>query len=483
MLTKPITLAGTATPTAGGGTTPSAGTSGVDYASMTRTERAQAGLTAQEQAQYSIASEYDLNPNDVNALWDPGSVNEGNKYAMAGGSDPKIARNPIWLRQQGDRLPTSFEMANPWAYDAKREPIIGNGGETLDPNNGDPAAWDKWLNAGYVPPSGTPAYKAFADALSSKGETLNETIQRMELTGSLGQTLQVYPSGLTQVTNKDAIPQSNAMVYNPPAYRTTQNADGTTSSTALSVGWDGKPAGWTVQSDIATSPKNVVATSGPGIADDPNFVPTKNPPYWILPNGTKVKSVPGSTDVIGFNGETWKWEIKPEELGANTTWDMISRNPITGELDLSMVTREAAQKAQELGILPTEYQNLITDAPSRYDTPGANTSTPIGITAGSNPPPPPAPAPKPKPKPVISTTGTNAGTSEMYAQPKSTSPGQSLDQRDPGSIGTNTDIGQQKPPIQPAPKTAPVGGIPGGASGQAKPIASSPISLPRMTAL
>lgn len=467
---------------------------------MTRTQRATSGMTPQEQAIASIADEYDWDPEQVKAIYDPSLLRGGKEYAAAGiaselppGADPaNYARNPIFLRKPGDRLPTDFEIRNQWAYKADREPIIGDGGETLNVNSPNIDDAIKFTYAGYVPPSGSPAYKALANFYSSKGETLEQTLQRLEVTGTLGQQLQQYPTGLAKVTNKDAIPVASSVVYNPPAYKTVDLGDGFTKTVALDVGWDGKPAGYTVQADIATSPKNVVATKATGVADDPNFVPTKNPEYWILPNGVKVKSVPGSSDIVGFNGETWKWQIKPEEIGPNTTWDMIARNPITGELDLSMITRESAQKAQELGILPTEYQNLLTEAPSMNDMLNINTSSPIGVTQSTTAAKPPAqkttttkttgaPAVQDVSK-TMKTGGSYEGTGAMYAQPKPPTGAITNPETQP-HIGAGISPGQERPPAQIAPNIGPVGGLPGGAAGAVKPVVPNPISLPRMTAL
>jgi hypothetical protein len=430
-------------------------------------------MTPEEQARQSIADEYDLPTGSVDLIFDPSSMNDANKVAAAGGADQKTARYPVLLRKAGDRLPTSYELQNQWAYDAKREPIIGNGGETLDPNNGDPAAWDKWLNAGYIPPSGTPAYKAFADALSSKGETLNETIQRMELTGSLGQSLQEYPSGLTQVTNKDSIPNTGAVVFNAPAYKIIQNQDGTTTAQYLDVGWDGNPAGYTVSAEVATSPNNLVALQGNMIPDDPNFVPTKNPDYWILPNGAKVKSIPGSTDVIGFNGETWKWQIKPYEVGTKTTWELAATNPATGQIDLSMITKEVAQKLQEFGNLPQEYAGLVDTAPSFYApivAPVTKTPTPTPPPVVSTPKPGTQPTPKPgtvptdkpgaTPSPIIpKQTGTPLAENAAPTPSPSPTPTPT-----PKPTPTPTPAPSQKPLVEPKTTTA-------------------PISIPKMTAL
>jgi len=354
-----------------------------------------------------ISENYDLPTGSVELLFDPSSMNEGNRYAAAGGSDPKTARYPVLLRKPGDRLPTEFELQNQWAYQADREPIVGEGGKTLDAN--DPNSWDKFNLAGYIPPRGSAAFNAMKENFSSVGETFDETIQRLDLTGSLGQPLEEYPTDLKKLTNADAIPFSSAVVYNPPAYKTVQNPDGTTTVQYLETGWSGQPSGYSVDPTVATSANNFPATQGNMVTDDPNFKPTPNPTYWILPNGNTTKSTPGSGGTVGFNTELWKFQTKPEEVGLKTTWDLAATNPQTGKIDPGLVSKETAAALDKYGNLPPEYKYLITDSYSIYEpqvaptspisqpettTPKADTTTPPPPKKKVDIPPPPPPKPQ-----------------------------------------------------------------------------------------
>lgn len=321
-----------------------------------------------------IAEQYDLPSGAIDLILDPSMTNDANKAAAAGGSDPKTARYPVLLRKPGDRLPTAFELQNQWAYQADREPIVGEGGKTLDAN--DPNSWDEFTRDGYIPPRGSAAFKAMEANYSSVGETIDQTLQRLELRGSLGQPLQEYPTGLKPLQNKEAIPFSSAVVYYPPAYKTVQNPDGTTTTEYLSTGWSGQPAGYSVDPTVATSANNFPALQGNMVPDDPNFKPTPNPTFWILPNGNTTKSIPGSGGTIGFNTELWKFQTKPEEVGEKTTWDLAATNPQTGKIDPGLVSRETAAALDKYGNLPEEFKYLITDSYSIYEPQVAPTPTP-----------------------------------------------------------------------------------------------------------
>ena len=438
------------------------------------------GMTPQDQAIRSIANEYDFDPKLVASIFDPGSLSEGNKFSAAGGSDPKTARNPVFLRNPGDRLPTSFELQNQWAYNADREPIIGDGGKTLDVNSSNIDDAIEFTYAGYVPPKGSPAYKALENFYSSTGETLDETLQRLEVTGSLGQALEQYPTGLSPVTNKDAIPVASSVTYNAPAYDTVQLGDGFTQSVPRPTGWDGKPAGYNVDPYGATSANNFPALNRNMTTDDPNFKPTKNPPFWILPNGNSTKSIPGSGNTVGFNTETWKFQTRPWEVGSKTTWEMAATDFTTGKIDPTSVTKEVAILLKQYGNLPAEYDYLTTQAPSYYDQkPSASPAPPPGNTLATG---------MPKIQDVSNTLKTGggfSGTGAMYAQPKPGPSGMVPEDRIIGNVpvGTQVSPGQDQTAPQVAPRTSPVGGLPGGASGAVKPVAPNPISLPRMTAL
>jgi hypothetical protein len=407
-------------------------------------------MTPQDQAIQSIADEYDFDPRIVASIFDPGALSEGNKFSAAGGSDPKTARNPIFLRNPGDRLPTSFELQNQWAYNADREPIIGDGGKTLNVNSANIDDAIEFTYAGYVPPKGSPAYKSLENFYSSTGETLDETLQRLEVTGNLGQALEQYPTGLSPVTNKDAIPVASSITYNAPAYDTIQLGDGFTQSVTRSTGWDGKPAGYNVDPYAATSANNFPALNGNMTTDDPNFKPTKNPPVWILPNGNSTKSIPGSGNTVGFNTETWKFQTRPWEVGSKTTWEMAATDSSTGKIDPTSVTKEVAILLKQYGNLPAEYNYLTTDAPSYY-APVPKTApinlgvktTPINVPGNTTPA-----TGMPKVQDVsktLQTGGGFSGTGAMYANrpepvgsvaPPATAPVASKTPLDIGERGT-----------------------------------------------
>ena len=398
---------------------------GVSTAATTSATSGTAGGFGRIQA---IADDYDLSIPAVEAIFDPSSLNEGNRYAAAGGSDPKTARYPVLLRKPGDRMPTPFELRNQWAYDAKREPIVGEGGETLDVNASNIDDAIEFIFAGYIPPSGSPAYKSLENFYSSTGETLEQTLSRIGTTSNLGQPLEQYPTGLAKLTNKEAIPFSSAVVYNPPAYRTVQNQDGTTRTEYLSTSWSGAPSGYSVYAPTATSPKNFPALQGNMIPDDPNFKPTPNPQFWILPNGNTTKSVPGSGGTVGFNTELWQWQTKPEEVGDKTTLELAATNPNTGKIDPLLISRETAAALDKFGNLPEEFKYLITDSYSIYEpqvAPTTPTETPSNTpTTPTTPPkaetPPPVPPKKTvTPPPPAPTTPVRPTTpSPVPAQPK-----------------------------------------------------------------
>lgn len=377
-------------------------------------------LTPAEAAKYSIAEEYDLSLPAVNLIFDPGSMNEGNKYAAAGGSDPKTARYPVLLRKPGDRLPTTFEMRNQWAYQADREPIIGEGGQTLDAN--DPNSWDEFNMAGYIPPRGSAAFNAMKENYSSVGETFDETLSRLGTTGALGQALTEYPTGLKPVTNKEAIPVSSSVVYNPPAYKTVQNPDGTTTTQYLNTSWNGQPSGYSVAAEVATSPNNFPALQGNMIPDDPNFKPTPNPQFWILPNGNTTKSIPGSGSTVGFNTELWQWQTKPEEVGDKTTWELAATNPNTGKIDPLLISRETAAALDKFGNLPQEFKYLLTDSYSIYEPQVAPTAPEPTATPTPSPTPTKTPTPTPPPAPPKKTVETPPPAPTVPQRPTTPSP-------------------------------------------------------------
>ena len=472
MLTKPITLAGTATPTAGGGTAGSSSANPGD----------QLAPYSDKSISSIISQRFDIPSQYVNLILDPSSMNDANKAAAAKayGNTPEEARknaeNPIYLRQPGDRLPTEYELQNPVFYDANREPVIGPGGETLNSNAATIDEAIKFEQNGYIPPKGSSAYKLLADFNSSVGETYEQTIQRMNAQGDslnlFGQPAQDYPANLQKLQNKDAIPNSG-IYYNPPAYKTVQNSDGTTTTQYLNVGWDGKAAGWNIQPENATSNENLLT---PGSKT--------NPANWVLPNGNTVQSIPGSGPTVGVNLETGKYQIRPWEVGQNTTWEMAAYNPETGKLDLSTITKEVAQQLSQYGNLPAEYAGLVDTAPSYYSKPS---STPINTDKSTTPPPAKdnnlgMPAVR---QVTVKTGGGYSGTGAMYAQPKPGPSGMAPADRTIGNVpvGTKVSPGQDQTAPQVAPRTSPVGGLPGGASGAVKPVAPNPISLPRMTAL
>jgi hypothetical protein len=327
------------------------------------------------------------------------------------------------------------------------------------------------------------------ETFSSVGETFEQTLARMELTGPFGLPLREYPTDLKPVTNPESIPDSGSIGYNPPAYKTVQNPDGTTTIEYTNAGWDGQNAGWQVDPYAATSPKNNPALGAGMTPDDPNFKPTPNPPAWILPNGNSAKSIPGSGQTVGFNPETWSWQTRPWEVGNKTTFDMAATNPTTGKIDLSMVTKEVAKALQAYGNLPEEYSYLVDSAPSYYDQKNYSepSSTPINTPKGTTPPPA-------KDKNVgmpavqqvtVKTGGGYSGTGAMYAQPKPGPSGMTPEDRTVGVVPPSAPVspGQDRTAPQVAPRTSPVGGLPGGASGAVRPVVPNPISLPRMTAL
>lgn len=369
----------------------------------------------------AIADDYDISPSYVPLLFNPSAMNEGNKYAAAGGTDRKTAQRPVFLRQPGDRMPTAFELRNQAFYDPSREPIVGEGGKTLNPKDGSlDSVWEFVLN-GYIPPAGSAARATMEAELTPGHGTLQNAINNLGLTSQLGQGLVEYnPAGLTKLTaaEKAAIPFSGAVVF------------------------DRFRGGWTVAPEVATSPNNFPAYQGNMIPDDPNFQYTKNPPAWIIPGVATVQSIPGSGSTVGFNTELGQWMTRPSEVGEKTTWELAATNPNTGQIDPSMITREVAVKLNEFGNLPSEFQYLMTDAKpwGYWSTQTPTTTTPRKETpGGGTPTPPPAP-----PKPPKETTPTVAPVTQR--------PGPSF------GAGTTT-------PSAPAVKP------------------QQPISIPKMTAL
>lgn len=433
-------------------------------------------------------NEYDFPEDVARALVDPANnrANYDNLVNAAGGEDPKTARYP-WLLERinnpNARPPSPFEAARPWAYDSTREPIIGEGGQTPDPNK--PDGWAEFVQAGFMPPKGSIAEQGMKENFSSVGETFEQTLSRMDLTGPLGLPLREYPTDLKPVTNPEAIPDSGSIGYNPPAYKTVQNPDGTTTIEYTNAGWDGQNAGWQVDPYAATSPKNNPALGAGMTPDDPNFKPTPNPPAWILPNGNSTKSIPGSGQTVGFNPETWSWQTRPWEVGNKTTFDMAATNPTTGKIDLSMVTKEVAKALQAYGNLPEEYSYLVDSAPSYYDQKNYSdpSATPISTPKGTTPTTPakktpPTPDKTTTPPPATAPVFTGRPLAENAAPASMPSASTPPPPREPA-----VNPGQVQPTPRPTPPINPVGGLPGGAGGRVAPVVPNPISLPRMTAL
>lgn len=324
-----------------------------------------------------IADNLDVQQPLIEYIMDPTSLNEGNRMSVAGvvgaGQDPRTARNPIaLLMKEGDRKPTEFELANQWAYDPNREPMIGPGKYATE--------WNEYLQAGILPPAGS---KARQDLIANLGTDNPDQLAQLGATTFWGTPLEER-TGLQKGPTNVASQYS----YNPPAYKIVQNPDGTTRVETSGLGWDGKPAGW-YPSEVATSPSNFPATGAGGVPDDPNFKWTPNPTTWWTPTG-EVASIPGSGNITGFNPEIGKWMTRPNEVGQNTTWELAATNPWTGQIDPEMITREVAIKLNEFGNLPTEYQYLMTEAkPWGYwsgQTP-TTTTTPRGETPGGGTPP------------------------------------------------------------------------------------------------
>ena len=311
-----------------------------------------------------IADDYDLSADYVNLLFNPESMNDANKQAAAGGTDKRTAQRPVLLRQPGDRMPTAFELRNQAFYDPSREPIVGEGGKTLNPNDTSMEGIYDFILNGYLPPVGSPTRAAMEKEFTPGYGTLQNAINQLGLTSQLGQSPVEYnPSNFTKLTaaEKAAIPFSGSVVFDR---------------------WNG---GWTVAADTATSPNNFPAYQGNMVTDDPNFKYTQNPSNWIIPGVATVKSVPGSGSTVGFNTELGQWMTRPTEVGEKTTWELAATNPTTGQIDPGMVSRETAAMLKQYGNLPTEFEYLLTEGKNwGYWTKDTTTGGGGGTGGGNN---------------------------------------------------------------------------------------------------
>lgn len=279
--TAPITLAGTATP-------------GTTTTSSVRTSGAPKG-------QFPNRDWYE----DPTHPW----VQE--PWKLKGNIAPNVLEEFPWMkRQPGDRPPSMFEFDNPWAYNPKMEPIIGPNGET-------PKTWHEYYMAGMIPPAGTQQAKDFADNL---GSTDPQELMSRGVTNVLGQAMIPAPTGLQEAPKN--IPGSGAF------FGYIDNITGQYYP-------NGK---WMIDPKIATSGANFPAVNKEGVPDNPNFQWTKNPPTWTIPaTGETVRSIPGSSNIVGFNPETGM--MNPETPTPRTptprTQPPITQVPLTPSPNIS----------------------------------------------------------------------------------------------------------------------------------------------------